>query len=164
MRANEPVVRRDARRDPTLADVLARRLAQIGLIWAVTPILTVLFIGVALALFAAWGLLIVVMAWVGGLVGLTTGGAAGPFVLGALVVSGVILFRPTLWTVRNLRRVEGSLDARIDALAIPTTVEPGAVVEHRPITPAELAALDARLAPPPPASPAVEPPTNPPES
>jgi hypothetical protein len=146
---------RSKRPDPTLADVLVRRLAQLGLAWATRPILGFLVLVVAVGLFAAWGLLLIIIAWIGGLLGLIpTGGSDGSaasgstaFLVVALVASGVILFIPTRWAARNLRRVERTLDETVDRLAIPTSVGASSTVERRPTTAAELAALDARLAP-----------------
>ena len=59
----------------------------------------------------------------------------------ALVVSAVILVVPTRWAVRNLLRVERTLDETVDRLAIPTTVGPSPTVERRPTTAAELAGV-----------------------
>ena len=146
---------RSSGRDQTLADVVARRLARLGLAWATRPILAVLVLVFAVGLFAAWGLLLIVIAWIGGLLGvLPSGGSDGSaasgstaFLVVALVVSALILVVPTRWAVRNLLRVERTLDETVDRLAIPTTVGPSPTVERRPTTAAELAALDARLAP-----------------
>jgi hypothetical protein len=71
-----------------------------------------------------------------------------PFVLGDIVVSGLILFVPTRLAVRNLLRAERSMDLRIDRLGTPAIVVPETIAEHHATTPAELAALDARLARP----------------
>lgn len=147
MVTSDPRDGRSTRRGPTLADAVARQLARTGLIWATPWIVGALGLVVAIGLFGAWGFLLVAIAWVGGLLGLTTGSMATPFVIGAIVVSGAILFRPMRWAARNLLRAERAVDATVDRLTIPTTVD-RAVAERHVTTPAELAALDARLAPP----------------
>ena len=152
----ERVLRADVQRDErpvrhelTVRDAIARQLARLGLIWATPWILGAVALVIVIGLFAAWGALLIAIVWVGGLLGLTTGSQATPFVIGAIVSSGLILFRPLRWAARNLLRVERAVDATVDRLAMPTALDPGTVVERHPTTPAALAALDARLASPP---------------
>ena len=147
MRTSERDPARSTRRDPTVTDVVVRRLAQLGLTWASRWILMGLFLLVALGLFAVWVLLLVVLAWVGGLLGLTAGDRATPFVLGAMVVSGLILFRPMRWAARNLLRAERAMDATIERVEGATALGPAATgAAPHATTPEELRALDTRLA------------------
>jgi hypothetical protein len=142
-------------RGPTLADAVARRLAGTVLEWAITPILAMLTIGIALGLLVAWTVILVVYAQVMIALGITMGTTgSGALVLAiGLILSAAILFVPVRWAVRNLLGAQRRLDRTADRLGLATTIEPGAVGESRPraapISATELARLDARMAPPP---------------
>jgi hypothetical protein len=142
-------------RGPTLGDVIARRLAGSMLEWAITPILAMLTIGIAAGLFMAWIVIFVVYAQVMIALGFpmgTSGSGALVLVIGFLV-SLIILFRPVRWVVRNLLGAQRRLYATADRLAPPTAVGPSTTVAARHATTTdELRAIDARLAPSPPAS------------
>ena len=142
---------RPAVRKPTLAGAVTRALAGTALAWAIRPILGLLAIALAVGLFAAWGLVLVAFGLIAGALGLTSSGSvATPVILGVLIVSAVLMVPPTRWAVRNLLRAEGTLERTADRLPTGQSATASGVGAAPPraarITPAELAALDARLA------------------
>jgi len=156
--------RPSVRRDPTLADAVARRLAGTVLAWATRPILAAVVLAMVVGLFAAWGGVLVAIALIAGAFGLTTtadgstAASATPVIIVALIVSGVIMVIPTRWAARNLLRTERRLNDATDRVLGDSSLDPGPVAatwtKPPPMTPAELAELDTRLAPPSAAGPA----------